>query len=78
MRPRSIGLLFLAWWAVGCAEPVQYGGPIAVDQAGLASRLRAACRAGALAEQGLCDRSPSDEAVRPPPVSQAADNTSAR
>lgn len=29
--------------SVGCAEPVQYGGPIPVDQAGVQARLRSQC-----------------------------------
>ena len=29
----------------GCVEPVQYGGPIAVDQAGVQARLEAQCGA---------------------------------
>jgi hypothetical protein len=44
VTPR-VALLVCAALAA-CVEPTQYGGPIAVDRAGLAHRLRALCSAG--------------------------------
>jgi hypothetical protein len=36
----------LALAAAACSEPIQYGGPIAIDEAGMQTRMRALCRAG--------------------------------
>jgi hypothetical protein len=38
-----------ALFAVGvsaCRPPIQYGGPIPIDEAGMQARMRALCRAG--------------------------------
>ncbi|MBV9946745.1 MAG: hypothetical protein JOZ69_07855 [Myxococcales bacterium] len=43
---RAFAALAWATTLAACVEPVQYGGPIAVDEAGLGRRIRVVCGLG--------------------------------
>lgn len=43
-RAAAAAALAAALGVAGCVEPVQYGGPIAVDHAGVAARYAKLCR----------------------------------
>jgi hypothetical protein len=42
--PRMVVAAQVILACVGCTEPVQYGGPIAVDNAGVGARVRLLCK----------------------------------
>jgi hypothetical protein len=46
---------------LGCPTPVQYGGPIPIDTAGLETRARLLCRARGNGAAELCAPAPTGE-----------------